>query len=478
VTIEPPSEVRASPALELLLRKRGELQALLQRHGVPDDEAPWLVTEALLAVGSDAPESPPHAGRLLRALEVVCTRWAVERAARRARQGAWEEDDDGFGALLRSVARRLDARRNRLRDEEQAAPRLTDELLALAPQRRGQALAEHRFRTWAVVDHLLAAARSLCFEDAHRSLDMALLAGEIAARLDADEYGASALCDLRARVALASANARRILCELDAAEEDFGLAERLLEEGSLDPRLRAEHLRLKAALLRAQRRGAEAGRLLDQAMAIYRWSGETDQQVRVLISRALLAEQQGDFETAVAASEQAHGLLAEAPEDRLHLVVLHNLASHHLRLDHVDQAAELLADIRRLDAAQGGRLDGIRVDWLEGLVRLARSDDGGEDLLRAARDGFVAEELPVDAALVCLDLAAHYLTAGRTAETRQIADEIVPLFRSYRIEREAMAAVLIFQQAARMETATASLAREVASSLRAARERSAAPVPS
>jgi hypothetical protein len=329
-----------------------------------------------------------------------------------------------------------------------------------------------------VVDRLLAEARELCFEDAHRSLELALLAGEIASRLDPGEYGASALCDLRARVALATANARRILCELDAAEEDFALAERLLEEGSLDPRLRAEHLRLKAALRRAQRRGADAGRLLDQAMAIYRWSGETDQQVRVLISRALLAEQENDFETAVGASRRAWDLLGDAPEDRLHLVVLQNLAAHHLRLDHADEAASLLREVRRLDAAHGGRLDSIRVDWLEGLVRLAQADPTGEDLLRSARDRFVAETLPVDAALVCLDLAAHYLAAGRTAETRQIADEIVPLFRSHRIEREAMAAVLIFQQAARMETATASLAREVASSLRAARERSAAPAPS
>ncbi len=56
-----------------------------------------------------------------------------------------------------------------------------------------------------------------------------------------------------------------------------------------------------------------------------------------------------------------------------------------------------------------------------------------------------------------------------TAEVRLLADEMVAVFRDHNIPREALAAVLLFQEAAHREAATAQLAREVAASLTRAR---------
>ena len=77
-----------------------------------------------------------------------------------------------------------------------------------------------------------------------------------------------------------------------------------------------------------------------------------------------------------------------------------------------------------------------------------------------------------DAALAGLDLSISYLAEGRTAEVRELADEMVTVFRDLKVSREPLAALLL-QEAARRETATADLAREVAASLVRARPRGA-----
>lgn len=55
----------------------------------------------------------------------------------------------------------------------------------------------------------------------------------------------------------------------------------------------------------------------------------------------------------------------------------------------------------------------------------------------------------------------------------RLADEMVTVFRHQDVSREALAALLLFQEAARCETATADLAREVFASL--SRVRGSAP---
>ncbi len=55
-----------------------------------------------------------------------------------------------------------------------------------------------------------------------------------------------------------------------------------------------------------------------------------------------------------------------------------------------------------------------------------------------------------------------------------LADEMVTVFRDLKVSREPLAALLLFQEAARQETATADLTREVAASLARARPRGAA----
>ena len=62
-------------------------------------------------------------------------------------------------------------------------------------------------------------------------------------------------------------------------------------------------------------------------------------------------------------------------------------------------------------------------------------------------------------------LAALYAREGRTAEVKPLAEEIIPIFQSCEVPREALAALIVFQNAAEMEQLTIGLVEEVAAFL-------------
>ncbi|MEA2601731.1 MAG: hypothetical protein QOF89_2723 [Acidobacteriota bacterium] len=119
--------------------------------------------------------------------------------------------------------------------------------------------------------------------------------------------------------------------------------------------------------------------------------------------------------------------------------------------------------------------------WGRGWTRTAgteRSGAGGclrgdtgtaERLFLETRDGFVRQGIGYDAAMVSLDLARVYLKEGRTADVQRLAGEMVAIFEAQEVHREATAALLLFQDAARREEVTAGLVRELALYLEAVR---------
>ena len=99
-----------------------------------------------------------------------------------------------------------------------------------------------------------------------------------------------------------------------------------------------------------------------------------------------------------------------------------------------------------------------------GLSQLGRA----EALFLAARDGFLAEGIPYETALVSLDLALLYAGQGRTAELKRLAAGMVPIFASRQIHREALAALVFFRRAVEAERASVEMVAEVAQYLRRA----------
>ncbi len=72
-------------------------------------------------------------------------------------------------------------------------------------------------------------------------------------------------------------------------------------------------------------------------------------------------------------------------------------------------------------------------------------------------------------ALVSLDLALTYALKGRTADVRELAEETLAIFQAHDVHREALAALLVFCGAARVEQAGIDLVREVSGFLKRAR---------
>lgn len=236
-------------------------------------------------------------------------------------------------------------------------------------------------------------------------------------------------------------------------------------------------LDLKASLRLAQRRFPEAIELLDDAVGLFLEGEHRNPHLagKSLILKGLLLIEMGDTEPAFQALEKANGLIDPDREPRLLLCIRHNLADNLSKAGRHREAEALLPGLRELAATHGSAQDRLRLDWVEGRVAASLGDhDRACRLLTQVRQTFLEEGNAFDAALAALDLSISHLQERKTAEVQELADEMVTVFRNLEVAREPMAAVLLFQEAARRETATAELAREVAASLTRVR-RGAAP---
>ena len=112
----------------------------------------------------------------------------------------------------------------------------------------------------------------------------------------------------------------------------------------------------------------------------------------------------------------------------------------------------------------------LKLRWLEGAVAFGlQRIDQAEAAFREVRQAFIELGLDYEVAMVSLDLASTYALQGRTGDLRQVAEETLAIFQARNIHREAMAALLVFCSAARLDQAGIELVREVSEFLKRAR---------
>lgn len=325
---------------------------------------------------------------------------------------------------------------------------------------------ESRFRLGSLAELLLQLSQEEWHRDPEQAEELAELGLEVAEQIGEAAQGPGAINDLKARAWCFIANARRIRSHLRSVEEAFRAAEFYLERGTGNAVERAVFLSLKSSYRRDQRRFDEAAELLGEAAEIYRGVGNVSQQAFVLLQSSVVLRESGQYESAAETLRAAIGLLKESsPRDqqqRLSFYAHHNLAICLNEMGQTLEAQKLLPTVRELARRSGEKLDRLRVDWLEGLIQVnAGRFDEGESVLRQVRDRFMAEDIGYDAALVSLDLALLYLRKRRAAKAKQLAVELVPIFESRDVRREALAALLIIQQALQQEKATVALVEEI-----------------
>ena len=112
-----------------------------------------------------------------------------------------------------------------------------------------------------------------------------------------------------------------------------------------------------------------------------------------------------------------------------------------------------------------------RLRWLEGRIAASLGQpERAEEAFKFAHRFFSERAIDIEAASACLDLALLYARANRVSEIKQLAAEIVPVFQRQGLDREVMAALILFQHAAEKEIATLGLLQEIASYLKRTQE--------
>ena len=394
----------------------------------------------------------------------------LTRGAKLADTGG-EPDYAGAFAAAKGAAV---TRARHLAEERRTAPELAAELMKLPRRRRrGRIAADPRLRSLPLADRLLAESRRWWNDDNRLAEELGHLALAVAERLaDGWPAGEQALLeDVRAKAWATIGTARRLASDLRGADEAFTTAGACLRRGSADPLIRASVLTQLSSLRRAQRRFEEADRLLSRVVVLYRRAGDSHLEGKALLARAVLQSYRGEAAEAIPTLERAARLIDPQREPRLLMVAKHNLASFLVEAGRAAEALPLLPEVQELTRRYGKRLDPLVVDWLEGTLaaELGRHAEA-EAKLRAARDAFVDEGIGYNAALISLDLAALYLQTGRSDEVRRLAAEMLPIFESRDVHREAVAALVLFQKAAAAEGATTAMVRDLAAYLRKARE--------
>lgn len=378
---------------------------------------------------------------------------------------------DGYGRIFERSLQRLGDRMRELAGERGRIPGLSARLAALPGEERRSALrTDPAFRIWPFCERLIEEGHRLVHVDLAGAEERADLAVILAEELDPRSYGAPLINDIKARAWACTGEVLRVFSDLRSAEEAFALAESFVGEGTGDALEEARILELKAALRRDQQRTAEAHRLLDEVIAIYRQYRDFHLVGRGFVAKGRVYGAANDLEAAVRWLRKGLGLLDPTRERHLELAARHSLMLYLHETGRHQEAWFLLKASRREFQEHGGELLGLRLRWLEGKIQQVLGFlDQAERALSEARAGFIAQGIGFDAASVSLDLAGLYATRGRTAEMRRLAGEMLPIFRSRDLHREAIAALIVFQQAVQMEKLTSPLLDEIRAYLRRAR---------
>ncbi|HEX4966846.1 MAG TPA: tetratricopeptide repeat protein [Thermoanaerobaculia bacterium] len=341
----------------------------------------------------------------------------------------------------------------------QRAEFLWKQLEKLSPAERRLLVERGRkYRTWALMERVAAESVAQAPNHPKEALGLAELALLIAEKVPGEKLW-------RWRQAgyalLFVGNARRACSNLPGADEALAQGRKLFEAGAAgDPGFLNEVWLpwIESALRRAQRRFPEALNRIEEALALDR--GEL--RGKILIAKANLHDALGDTEASTAALSEAAPLIDARREPRHAFGLRFNLAVDLINLERYEEAEARVPEVRALAEKLGEELDLTRTLWLQGKLHagLGRREEARRAFAQVRRV-FEKRDLAFDYALVSLELALLLLEQGRTAEVRALAEEMLLIFQTQKVEREPLAALQLFCDDAKLEAATVDLTRRV-----------------
>ena len=358
--------------------------------------------------------------------------------------------------------------------KRQEAEELWERLKVAANDERRDLVANFPdFRSWALAVRVCEASVRAAADKPENARELANLALFIAERVAEPEAFRSRLLGYCWAYV---ANSHRISEDYDGADEAFVQAWELWRAGSdsnseLLPEWRL--FSLEASLRLDKRQLPQALELLERAREASR--DNTIAVSRILLQKEHVLNLMGNIDGALAALAEAAPFVETSGSSDLLFALRFNMTEDLCGLERYTEVADLLPRVREAALERHNERELSRVLWLQakldaGQGRLEEAVSG----LQLVRRDFLDQELPYTAAVASLDLAVVWLRAGRTAEVRELAAEMGAVFRAKKIRREALAALLLFCEAAKQETATVVLARRTIAEIERVR-RSASP---
>ncbi len=388
--------------------------------------------------------------------------WDAYQRELRARPGSYA----GALAILPAL---LERELPKAQAEERQALKDLRVLLRLPEERRISRIRRsyRRFRTPALAQLLVTECRKRLSSLPREAYHFADLAREVTNQVPESPIAR----ELQALTLGEMANAIRAVGDLPQSDHIFGQVRHLTVVGGVtDPEILARLDSLEGSLRFDQGRYREAEEILGRARLLYKLIDDRPAIGRVLMQLATVYYQSGETSRAVRLGKEVVGYFDPETDLWLYLAARRNLADYLADYGRRREALAILDEDEARHRTLGEPLLQIRYTWIRGKIAIGQGEfESAVRLLAAARDVFLGSQKEFDTVLVSLDLAQAYLAAGRLEETKRVASEIVPLFEVNEVHREALAAVLLFRDAAERETLTVDFLREMGAFLEASR---------
>lgn len=279
------------------------------------------------------------------------------------------------------------------------------------------------------------------------------------------------LADLRALATVYRANAARLRGRPAEARTFFNRARSIIQmERAADPLTTAEADSCEGVLALDLRQFGEAEELLNRSVFLYMLAGARRKAALPMVTLGRVHYEQGRFGEAVELSREALTMIDQKRDRQLFLSAQFNIAVYLCDAELFSEAAGALSDNRDLFEEFPEPFLQLRIAWLEARIAAGTGHpDEAEKGFVAVRDEMAQRGHGYDAAMVSLDLALIYLDQGRTGELLRLAEEMHALFRAEEVHREALAAFLLFEEAARKEQLTSEAIRSLSALLKRVR---------
>lgn len=308
-----------------------------------------------------------------------------------------------------------------------AVRQLMNELLAVEPGRRHEAVRAERYRDLGLAEMLTCESEQFEQSCPTKAEELAELARMVAEQ----PYPESLIARVDRVMALShclQGNARRLSGDRPGAEQQFRKAASVLT-GPPNSIGRALYCQRLAWLREEQGKFEEATVLLWRAVGIFREARATELQVSCLCRLGFFLLQENEPEGASRHFAQARGLLSFEASPALAARCGFGLALCLVSLGLEEQARSLRKESRQLGEAVVDSRDLLDLDWLEG--RLAACFGEHQEAiasLGSARRRLLSQQRLLDAALCSLDLARLYAATGQAARIQELIFELHSTF--------------------------------------------------